>query len=244
MTLEETIAAYHRDLADQEAPANREQVVLINGAAADTIALVDRHTDGAADLPAGWWVGVVPLVGIIGARLRARMVEAFRLRLAAVAVAAVVTLERGLRASGDDAPLAAPSPEKLTTAALAGPQGISWPDYTGRTADAMFRRISSEFRTAHTRAEVDDLVAQARRLATGAITSTVVTGLHSAANRARLIVAADSGRFQRWRYSAVLDNRTSETCIELNGTEWLFADQNAPLPPRHPNCRSIVVPLE
>ena len=121
---------------------------------------------------------------------------------------------------------------------------MSWPDYAGRTADAMFRRISSEFRTAHTRQEVDDLVAQARRLATNAITSTVVTGLHSAANRARLIVAGDSGRFQRWRYSAVMDNRTSETCIELNGTEWLFADQNAPLPPRHPNCRSIVVPLE
>lgn len=244
MSLEDDIAAYHADLARQEPQAIREQVALINDAAADTIALVDRHTDSADDLPSGWWGGVVPLVGILGARLRVRMFEAMRLRLAAVAVAAVITLGRALESSGDDVPLVAVPPEKLTRAALAGPQGVSWPEYSARTADAMFRRISSEFRTAHTRQAVDDLVAQARRLAANAITTTVVTGLHSAANRARLIVAADDGRFSRWRYSAVMDDRTSAICTELNGTEWRFNDPNAPFPPRHPNCRSIVVPLE
>ena len=244
MSLEDAAVSYHAELAQQEPAAIAEQTALITAAAAEVQAAVDKQTDGADTLDDGWWLAVIAALGFLRNRWRLLLIRATEDRLIAVAVAAVIALERAVEESGDDVPLAAVSRERLTRAALAGPGGRSWPEWSARNVDAMFHRLSGQFRTAHTRAEVGDLVAQARRLAINAATSTTVTGMHSAANRARLVAAGDDGRFTRWRYAAVMDNRTSETCIELNGTEWLFADQNAPFPPRHPNCRSVVVPLE
>ncbi len=244
MTLEETIVEYHTQLAGEEADAIREQTALINAAAADVQTMVDKHTDSADDFPDGWWLGVVAALGIMGARLRVRLQQLATLRLTAIAVAAVVLMRDSLVESGDDEPLTTASRERLTGAALRGPGGHSWPEWSGKTADDMFRRLASDFRTARTRREVDELVIMARKLATNAATTTTVTAMHAAANNARLMAAGEDGRFTRWRYTAVMDNRTSEICQDLNGTAWAFNDPNAPLPPRHPNCRSVVVPLE
>jgi SPP1 gp7 family putative phage head morphogenesis protein len=53
-------------------------------------------------------------------------------------------------------------------------------------------------------------------------------------------------RVVAYRYVAVLDNRTSRMCQGLSGSVWR-ADRKADLerikPPRHPNCRSSLVPL-
>lgn len=46
---------------------------------------------------------------------------------------------------------------------------------------------------------------------------------------------------KRWRFLSVLDSRTSKICGGLSGTVWLVSNNNAPYPPRHPNCRSIAI---
>jgi hypothetical protein len=43
------------------------------------------------------------------------------------------------------------------------------------------------------------------------------------------------------RYTAILDNRTSIICINLDGT--LVPIGHGPRPPQHPNCRSFMVPI-
>ena len=45
---------------------------------------------------------------------------------------------------------------------------------------------------------------------------------------------------ERFRWQAVMDERTSDICTELNGKIFLMS---APKPPSHPNCRSTIVPV-
>lgn len=47
------------------------------------------------------------------------------------------------------------------------------------------------------------------------------------------------------RFSAILDSRTSEICLKLNGTLWdVVADRGRiPYPPLHPHCRSQMIPM-
>lgn len=244
MTLEDAIVRYHLDLAGQEADAIREQLAALGVSVAEIERMIDQHAGDGDSLPNGWWLAMVPILGLFGARLRHRLIRIATARLVAVSTMAVEAFGRALDAMDGKTSLGRVSPAGLTMKALAGPEGRSWPEWSGKAADDMFKRLSSDFRTAHTRAEVAELVARARRLAGNALTATTATAMHSAANRARLAAAAGDGRFSRWRYAAVLDDRTSEICRDLNGTEWRFNDPNAPLPPRHPNCRSVVVPLE
>lgn len=61
------------------------------------------------------------------------------------------------------------------------------------------------------------------------------------ANEARLwFNDANSGFFPYWRFTAILDNRTSHTCRDLNGN--IYKVNEGPMPPRHPNCRSFPIP--
>lgn len=46
---------------------------------------------------------------------------------------------------------------------------------------------------------------------------------------------------EAYQYSAILDDRTTDTCGELHGLTFLKAD--APVPPLHFNCRSTLIPI-
>lgn len=45
-----------------------------------------------------------------------------------------------------------------------------------------------------------------------------------------------------YTYTAVLDSRTTEICMSLDGRTFDHADESAPRPPMHFNCRSIITP--
>ncbi len=47
-----------------------------------------------------------------------------------------------------------------------------------------------------------------------------------------------------YQWVSVLDNSTSTTCMQLNGTKYYYDTSGyKPLPPAHPNCRSTTQPL-
>ncbi|ENA3276235.1 phage head morphogenesis protein, partial [Acinetobacter baumannii] len=46
------------------------------------------------------------------------------------------------------------------------------------------------------------------------------------------------------RFVSVLDGRTSKLCASLDGSVWEINDPAKRVPPLHPNCRSILVPVE
>lgn len=46
---------------------------------------------------------------------------------------------------------------------------------------------------------------------------------------------------ENWIFSAVADSRTSTICSGLDHTRWKVSNNNAPLPPRHINCRSVAL---
>lgn len=52
---------------------------------------------------------------------------------------------------------------------------------------------------------------------------------------------AYSKYIKAWKFTATLDSRTSLVCASLHGKE--FPLGSGPLPPRHPNCRSIATPV-
>jgi SPP1 gp7 family putative phage head morphogenesis protein len=48
--------------------------------------------------------------------------------------------------------------------------------------------------------------------------------------------------FERYRWAAVLDDRTTDICRSRDGKTWRYG--KGPLPPAHYNCRSKIVPVE
>ncbi|WP_332604764.1 minor capsid protein [Acinetobacter sp. ESBL14] len=50
--------------------------------------------------------------------------------------------------------------------------------------------------------------------------------------------------FEYVRLVAILDGRTSKLCASLDGTVWEIHDPAKRVPPLHPNCRSILVPVD
>jgi SPP1 gp7 family putative phage head morphogenesis protein len=71
------------------------------------------------------------------------------------------------------------------------------------------------------------------------------TALASASNRAvfTAVTAARLPTLLGWRYSAILDGRTSPICRALHGRFWPAGDPSLVAPPRHPNCRSLLIPV-
>lgn len=62
------------------------------------------------------------------------------------------------------------------------------------------------------------------------------------ANQARSDFTAENPEvFDSVQWVAVLDNRTSDICANLDGT--VFPVDEGPRPPAHPNCRSMIVPV-
>lgn len=71
------------------------------------------------------------------------------------------------------------------------------------------------------------------------VVRTVTTAVQSRA-------ALDSFRLsgiERVRFDAILDARTSVTCAGLDNSDYALDDPLLPIPPIHPQCRSMLVPL-
>ena len=60
-------------------------------------------------------------------------------------------------------------------------------------------------------------------------------------NMARMRAFEDAQVVQGYQYSAILDGRTTVVCSGLHGKTFKMGD--APLPPLHFNCRSILIPI-
>lgn len=60
-------------------------------------------------------------------------------------------------------------------------------------------------------------------------------------NKARRDWFESTGVVVGYQYSAILDGRTTEICEKLNGKK--FKAENAPIPPLHFNCRSLLIPI-
>jgi len=60
-------------------------------------------------------------------------------------------------------------------------------------------------------------------------------------NKGRLEYFKDSGVVAAYQYSAILDDRTSDICADLDGK--IFSDGSEPVPPLHFYCRSTLVPI-
>lgn len=60
-------------------------------------------------------------------------------------------------------------------------------------------------------------------------------------NKGRIEYFESTGIVEAYQYSAILDDRTSEICEELHGK--IFAYDDAPIPPLHFNCRSLLIPI-
>lgn len=75
------------------------------------------------------------------------------------------------------------------------------------------------------------------------IDRTVRTVRSHVANQAYLDSFKQIG-FEYVRFVSVLDGRTSKLCASLDGTIWEINDPAKRVPPLHPHCRSILVPVE
>lgn len=75
------------------------------------------------------------------------------------------------------------------------------------------------------------------------IERTVRTVRSHVANQAYLNSFNQLG-FEYVRLVATLDGRTSKLCASLDGTVWEIHDPAKRVPPLHPNCRSILVPVD
>ncbi len=60
-------------------------------------------------------------------------------------------------------------------------------------------------------------------------------------NRGRIDYFESTGVVSAYQYSAILDDRTSDICAGLDGI--IFDKADAPVPPLHFNCRSMLVPI-
>lgn len=127
--------------------------------------------------------------------------------------------------------------------------GKSWQTWTGKlnqdAIDAILRELHEAL------GEGDRLDDVAKRLAKVGATSR-----NAAATLAETMTADVGQRAQiqsfetlfgdalaGWRYVATLDGRTSEICRALDGMVFAADAPELPRPPRHPRCRSVLVPL-
>lgn len=74
-----------------------------------------------------------------------------------------------------------------------------------------------------------------------AIVRTSVT--HIAAEAQHRVYSANEDLTEEYEYSAVLDGRTSDICMGLDGQTFRYDDPQRKMPPQHPNCRSGIVPV-
>lgn len=123
--------------------------------------------------------------------------------------------------------------------------GISWSGRAAYLVGDSSQRLTMASRNAKTIAELRKTIGQAKKNTRSRTVAVAATATSFSANLTRLRVMREAGipEFVGWRYVAVLDSRTSAICSGLSGNEYAVNDPDIPRPPRHPNCRSILVPI-
>lgn len=124
--------------------------------------------------------------------------------------------------------------------------------------DSTIRRIRRQLQLGMAQNEtIDDMVRRVRgrrvgrRFRGGVMQATtrdaetvVRTGVNHIANRAHHEVhRANADIVTRAKWASVIDHRTSPICRALDGQEWELDDPELRLPPAHPNCRSVSIPV-
>ena len=170
--------------------------------------------------------------------------------LDAVLKVSPIALAEGFEDEGED-----PSPVLAQTGGLGAVLGFAqdgrtWPEWTARMAQRSGQRAGSDVSLSpdpnEERTPIDQIGARLERtrgILTTALSALAATAVVHVANRARAFMLRRSRPFRFWTFDAVLDTRTSAICRGLSGTIHRFDDPGAPYPPRHPNCRSIVMPI-
>ncbi|MFO1150953.1 MAG: phage minor head protein [Alsobacter sp.] len=140
-------------------------------------------------------------------------------------------------------------PLSIVRAAAGEFDGRSWTAWGEALADDTIDRIEAELRRAIAKGEtlpaIRDRLSRVTGLArTGAerLARTSISATANAGRRAAVESLAGDLPF-RWKYVATLDSRTSIICASLDGREWASDDPDIPRPPRHPSCRSTLVPV-
>lgn len=77
------------------------------------------------------------------------------------------------------------------------------------------------------------------------IATLVRTSVNHVSNAAHKAFLDDNARvFDRYQWVSVLDARTTPVCRARSGTVYANAvNSSSPIPPAHPNCRSVIVPI-
>lgn len=124
----------------------------------------------------------------------------------------------------------------------------SWADWGTRLADNAMTAVENELRESMLLGE--GIPKAAKRLEAAADLSRTSarklarTAINDWSNRARMETMKANPRVcPKVRFSAVLDMRVSHICAGLDGREFPVDDANIPRPPRHPNCRSVLLPV-
>lgn len=106
------------------------------------------------------------------------------------------------------------------------------------------------FQSIENKWELTRLIAELEVIgATRAMATSVLTGFQATTsriyNQARVDLFASTDEVAGHLYSAILDNRTTELCRELDGRMWRKDDDGWMhyIPPNHFFCRSIIVPV-
>ncbi len=79
---------------------------------------------------------------------------------------------------------------------------------------------------------------------TRSIGTFVTTAVNQVSNRAYFSTySANNDITEKYEYVATLDDRTSLICMALDGKVYSYKDPKRRMPPQHPRCRSVIVPV-
>lgn len=176
----------------------------------------------------------------------------------AVSATALAVYEANYTAKLYGGKIKKPNGEKLYSAAKKAPLvgGALVDDLLSKIADTARQKVEYAIRDGISSGKTNQEIVQRIRgtkrlnfedgLLTGSksdIDRTVRTARSHVANQAYLNSFTQIG-FEYVRLVATLDGRTSKLCASLDGTVWEINDTAKRVPPLHPNCRSILVPVE
>lgn len=141
-------------------------------------------------------------------------------------------------------------PVEVLAAVKARPfDGQIWTRWGTKLADDTVARLESELRQAAALGEptrkIGRRFARVSGLSRASAEKLARTAVNHVGNAARVEAAKRmaSDVIKGWRFVATLDGKTSAQCRTLDQREFGRDDPDIPAPPRHPNCRSVLVPV-
>ncbi|HFE9653346.1 minor capsid protein [Acinetobacter baumannii] len=176
----------------------------------------------------------------------------------AVSATALAVYEANYTAKLYGGKIKKPNGEKLYAAAKKVPLvgGALVDDLLSRIAESVRQKVEYAIRdginSGRTNQEIVQRIRGTKRLnyedgllsgSKSDIDRTVRTVRSHVANQAYLDTFNKIG-FEYVRFVSVLDGRTTKLCASLDGSVWEVNDPAKRVPPLHPNCRSILVPVE